>query len=98
MCRQQEDDDIVKCRYLLDQGLASEAIQYFGKLRERRPQSARVHLHSAYIYDRMDKERKAIPLFEQALRLGRKKVDARVDLLDSRIPCCAEEASWIRLT
>ena len=75
MCRQPEDDDIAKGRCLLDQGLTSEAIQYFDELRERHPQSARVHLHSAYIYDRIGKEEEAIPLYEQALRLGLKKVD-----------------------
>ena len=77
MCRQPEDDDIAKGRCLLDQGLTSEAIQYFDKLRERHPQSAQVHLHSAYIYDRIGKEEEAIPLYEQAMRLGLKQVDAR---------------------
>ena len=62
---------------LLDRGMESEAIAYFAELRERRPNSARVHLHSAFVLDRMGREEEAVPLYERSLRLGLSGTDAR---------------------
>lgn len=62
---------------LLDRGVESEAIAYFADLRKRRPNSARVHLHSAFVLDRLGREEEAVPLYERSLFLGLGETDAR---------------------
>ena len=72
-----ESSDISHGRALLDRGMQSESIAYFADLRKRHPDSARVHLHSAFALDRMGKEEEAVPLYERALLLGLSGTDAR---------------------
>ena len=72
-----EDTEISKGRALLDRGGKAEAVAYFAELRKRRPESARVHLQSAFVLDRLGREDEAVPLYERALSLGLRGTDAR---------------------
>ena len=72
-----ESSEISRGRALLDQGMKSETIAHFADLRTRYPNSARVHLHSAFVLDRMGKEEEAVPLYERSLLLGLSETDAR---------------------
>ena len=72
-----ESTEISNGRALLDRGRKSEAVAYFAELRKRRSESARVHLQSAFVLDRLGREGEAVPLYERALSLGLRGTDAR---------------------
>ena len=77
MSERSENREISSGHALLDRGMKSEAVAYFAEIRERRPKSARVHLQSAFVLDRLGREDEAVPLYERALRLGLSGTDAR---------------------